>query len=86
MWNEIMEQPQPALNTIVVGLIGLAATVITGAIRNMTKKANAYYESHTTVAQREFLNKVASEAFSYAEQVYKEYEEDRKAGSLKLCF
>lgn len=76
--TDIMDQAQPYISSIVVAIIGLLATVIIGAVNKLKKKASDYFDANLSVKQRELLHKVASEAFAYAETMYKEYNGDDK--------
>lgn len=76
--NDIMEQAQPYISSIIVAIFGLVATVIIGAVNKLKKKANDYFEANLTVKQRELLHKIAAEAYAYAESVYKDQGGDEK--------
>lgn len=76
--NDIMEQAQPYISSIIVAIIGLVATVIIGAVNKLKKKANDYFEANLTVKQRELLHTIAAEAYAYAESVYKDQGGDEK--------
>lgn len=78
MMKEIMEQAQPYIVSIVTALIGILATIVTGAIKKAQNKAEQYYKAHTNEKDRELLHKIGLEAFAWAETLYKEYEGDRK--------
>lgn len=78
MIKEIMEQAQPYIISIVTALIGILATIVTGAIKKAQGKAEAYYNAHTNEKDRELLHKIGMEAFSWAQTLYKEHDGDRK--------
>lgn len=65
---------QPYLQTIVLTLLSLFATVATAAVLEARKRVLVWLESRTSNEQRELLHVLAGEAFSFAETVFKELE------------
>lgn len=76
--NDVMDQAQPYISSIVVAIIGLLATIVIGAVNKLKKKASDYFDANLSVKQRELLHKVASEAFAYAETLYGQYDGEQK--------
>ncbi|MFD1126654.1 phage holin [Paenibacillus provencensis] len=76
--NDIMEQAQPYIVTIVLAIVALITKVVVGSINKLTKKASDYFDANLSVKQREMLHKIAAEAYAYAESVYKDYGGEEK--------
>lgn len=74
----IIEAAQPYITTIVTAIVGALAAVLLAAVGVIKAKAVTYLDSKLDATQRELLHKVASEAFAYAETVYKSAESQAK--------
>jgi hypothetical protein len=79
----IIQSAQPYVTTVVTALIGLLATWALIGINALKAKANVLYEARTTAAQREQLHRIASEAFAYAETVFRDYGGEQKLAEAK---
>lgn len=71
MMNQIMDQIQPYVVSIVVAIVGLAATLVLGFIAQLKTKVNNWIDTKTSESQRELIHKIANEAFAYAETAFK---------------
>lgn len=74
----IVDAAQPYVTTIVTAIVGALAAVLLSAVGTVKAKAVSYFESKLDATQRELLHKVASEAYAYAETVYKSAEGQAK--------
>lgn len=66
--QDIFNDAQPYLSTLVLALIGLLTTVVLRVISVLQKKVLLWIDSKTSAADREVLHKIASEAFAIAEK------------------
>ena len=76
----IVEAVQPYVTTVVTALVGALVAVLLSAVAVIKTKAVTYLDSKLDATQRELLHKVASEAYAYAETVYKSAESQAKLG------
>lgn len=79
--NEIVEGAQPHIVTLVSGIIAFLVSVVLCMLAYLQKRVIAYFNSKTSVNQREMIYKYASEAFAIAENAFKTSE-----GKAKLNF
>ncbi|GIM47148.1 hypothetical protein DNHGIG_26970 [Collibacillus ludicampi] len=70
-WIEILNQ---GLNI----LLQASVLVLLYLFRQLVQKISAYYESHTSLRQRELLTMLGHEAFTFAETVYRNMDRDAK--------
>lgn len=84
--NEIMDQLQPYITSIVVALVGLLTTVILAVISKLKVRVNEWIDTKIeeskikiSESQREQLHKIANEAFAHAESMFK-----TESGIVKL--
>jgi hypothetical protein len=70
-WIEILNQ---GLNI----LLQASVLVLLYLFRQIAQKISAYYESHTTLRQRELLTQLGREAFTFAETVYRSMDGEAK--------
>lgn len=66
------EAAQPYLQDLVLALISLIATLIIAAMVELRKRVLTWIDSRTSNEQRELLHRMAEEAFSFAETVFKD--------------
>jgi len=67
--NEIMDQVQPYIISIVVAIVGILTTVVLSLLAQLKAKVNVWIDTKTSESQRELIHKIANEAFAYAETV-----------------
>lgn len=70
--NNLWEAVQPHVQTIIISLIGIIATVVLSLLAVLQKRVNLWIASKTSVSDRELIHRVASEAFALAEKAFKE--------------
>ncbi|WP_270166086.1 phage holin, LLH family [Paenibacillus sp. SYP-B4298] len=63
---------QPYLQTIVLAILSVLASVATAALFQARARMLRWLESRATNEQRELLHKLAGEAFAFAETVFRE--------------
>lgn len=82
MTDAIVQNLTPILVSVIVLLLGAIATAagrIAGkAVKALAAKAEVWLISHSNEAERALIHKLAAEAFTFAETVYKEHNGDRK--------
>jgi hypothetical protein len=66
------------LNQGLTILLQAAVLILLYLFRQIGQKITAYYESHTTMRQRQLLALLGREAFAFAETVYKSLDGDAK--------
>jgi hypothetical protein len=66
-----MEAAQPYLQTIVLALMGLIASMVVAALMELRQKVLGWIKSRTSTEQRKLLHRLAEEAFSLVEKLYK---------------
>ncbi|MBJ6360444.1 phage holin, LLH family [Paenibacillus sp. GCM10012307] len=69
---------QPFLQTLVLTLLSLFATVATAVMLEARKRVLIWLDSRTTSEQRQLLHTLAGEAFSFAETVFNEVDGPKK--------
>lgn len=69
--KEIWDQVQPQVATVVVTLIGIIATVALSLLAVLQSKVKIWLASKTSLAERELIHKIASEAYAFAEKEFK---------------
>lgn len=79
--NDIWKGIEPQVLNIVLILIGILATAIVGMLALLQTKVKIYLATKTTLSQREALQRIAAEAYAWAE---KEYKDQNSVSSLKL--
>ncbi|WP_051236805.1 phage holin [Paenibacillus pinihumi] len=67
--NELI---QPYVQSVLLGVLSLLTAIVTGALFEARKRVLLWLDTRTSNEQRELLHKLAGEAFSFAETVYKE--------------
>jgi len=77
--NEVWDQIQPQVATIAVAVVGLLATVVLSMLALLQKRVKLWIDSKTSLAERELIHKIASEAYAFAEKEFK-----NNGGSTKL--
>lgn len=65
-----MESIQPYIENVMLALISLAAALLTAALLELRKRVLAWVESKTSREQREWLYRLAEEAFCFAEKAF----------------
>lgn len=70
--NEIWDQIQPQVATVVVAVVGILATVVLSMLALLQKRVKLWIDSKTSLAERELIHKIANEAYAYAEKQFKE--------------
>lgn len=68
--NEIMDQLQPYITSIVVAVVGILTTIVLAFIAQLKTKVNLWIDTKTSASQRELFHKIANEAFAHAETVF----------------
>lgn len=68
--NEIVNQVQPYIISIVVAIVGIIATVILSLLTQLKTRVNIWIDTKTSESQRELIHKIACEAFAYAESTF----------------
>ncbi|WP_060862951.1 phage holin [Paenibacillus riograndensis] len=69
--KEVWDQVQPQVATVVVTLIGIGATVAVSMLALLQRKVKVWLASKTSLAERELIHKIASEAYAFAEKEFK---------------
>jgi len=67
--NELI---QPYIETMLIALLSLISTLVVAALIELRNKVLTWVQSKTNKEQRELLQKISEEAFSYAEKVFME--------------
>lgn len=79
--KEIWEAVQPQVIPVIIGIVGILASIVLGMLAMLQTRVKLWLETKTTVAQRETIQRIAAEAYAYAE---KEYKDQTSSSSLKL--
>jgi len=70
--NEVWDQVQPQVATVAVAVVGILATVVLSLLALLQKRVKLWIESKTSLAERELIHKIASEAYAFAEKEFKD--------------
>lgn len=79
--KELMDSIQPQLIQIIELIIGALVTLILGGLAMLQPKIKVWLATRATESQRNIIQKIAAEAYAYAE---KEYKDQTSSSSLKL--
>lgn len=72
------EMIQPYLEEVVQILITIISMMIIAALAELRGRVLRWIDSRTTKEQRDLIYRIAGEAFSYAEQIFREAGGERK--------
>lgn len=68
--KEIWGQVQPQVTSVMVSLIGILGTIVLAMAALLQRKVKVWLASKTSLAEREYLHKIAKEAYAFAEKEF----------------
>lgn len=79
----LIEAAGPAMEKVIVALIYLIATLVLAALVELRQKVLKWIKSRTSTEQRKLLQRLAEEAFSLVEKLYKSEHAQTKLDEAK---
>ncbi len=77
--QNIWEQIQPSVTTIVITVVGILTTIVLSLLTTLKTRVNLWIDTKISASQRELVHKIANEAFAHAETMFKD-----KGGEKKM--
>lgn len=68
--KEVWDQVQPQVATVAVAVVGILATIVLSMLALLQKRVKLWIDSKTSLAERELIHKIATEAYAFAEKEF----------------